>query len=163
MPDNRVFLAPDLALAPMTAELAQFFGPELAAIEPWSHINYPASHMTAFLAAIDPALTRNAVFAGDRPAGVIVVRSPWLHGPYLQLLALLPPFQSRGLGAHLLRWFEQQAKPHNRWLWLCHSGFNTRAGAFYARHGFEVAAALPDLLVDGEDEVLMRKRINTGQ
>jgi ribosomal protein S18 acetylase RimI-like enzyme len=161
MSDDRVSLAPDLILAPMTAELAGFFGPELAAIEPWSQINYPAHRLTAFLAAADPALTQKAVFVGDRPAGVIAVRSPWLHGPYLQLLALLPPFQSRGLGAHLLRWFEEQAKPQHRWLWLCHSRFNTRAGAFYARHGFEVTATLPDLLADGEDEILMRKRINT--
>ena len=36
---------------------------------------------------------------------------------------------------------------------------NGRAIAFYARHGFEEAAKLPDLVKDGSIEVLMRKRI----
>jgi GNAT superfamily N-acetyltransferase len=151
-----------LSLLPMTTELAGLLGPAVAGIEPWSRINYPASSMTAFLAAEDAALIRMAVFADDTPAGVIAVRRPWLHGPYLQLLALLPPFQSQGFGRVLLGWFEQQAHPQNRWLWLCYSSFNTRAGTFYARHGFERVAGLPDLLADGLEEVLMRKRINAG-
>ncbi len=163
MSDTVISIAPDLTLRPMTAQLAEFFGPAIAAIEPWSQVHYPAHQLTAFLAADDPALTRRAVFVSHEPAGVICVRSPWFHGPYLQLLALLPPFQSRGYGVALLQWFETQAKPYNRWLWLCHSGFNKRAGAFYARHGFVVVANLPDLLVDGEDEVLMRKRINAAR
>jgi len=149
-----------LNLRAMTPELAAHLGPAIAAIEPWSRMNYPAASLTAFLCGEDPALTRMAVFAGDVPAGVIAVRSPWLHGPYLQLLALLPPFQDQGFGAVLLGWFERQASPRNRWLWLCYSSFNVRAGAFYARHGFETVAGLPDLLDDGMEEVLMRKRIN---
>lgn len=152
--DNR------LSLRAVTPELAAYLGPAVAAIEPWSRLDYPASSMTGFLATEDPALTRMVVFAGNTPAGVIAVRSPWLHGPYLQLLALLPPFQGQGFGATLLGWFERQASPRNRWLWLCYSSFNARAGDFYARHGFERVAGLPDLLADGFEEVLMRKRIN---
>lgn len=147
-----------LRLTPMTAELAETLGPAIAGIEPWSRIAYPAASMTLFLKMDDPALTRMAVLVDDTPAGVIAVRSPWLHGPYLQLLALLPPFQGQGSGAALLDWFERQAAPGRRWLWLCYSSFNTRAGDFYARHGFERVAPLPDLLADGLDEILMRKR-----
>jgi diamine N-acetyltransferase len=144
----------------MTQALAGWFGPAVASIEPWSQIDYPASLLTAFLSADDPALLRHAVFVGDAPAGVIAIRSPWLHGPYLQLLAMLPPFQSQGFGASLLDWFESQASPRNRWLWLCHSSFNHRAGAFYARHGFETVTTLTELMNDGGDEILMRKRIS---
>jgi GNAT superfamily N-acetyltransferase len=148
-----------LRLVLMTAELAATLGPAIAAIEPWSRMSYPAASMTLFLEMQDPALTRMAVFSGDTPAGVIAVRSPWLRGPYLQLLAILPPFQGQGFGAALLDWFERQASPGSRWLWLCYSSFNTRAGDFYARHGFEQVTVLPDLLSDGLDEILMRRRI----
>jgi ribosomal protein S18 acetylase RimI-like enzyme len=153
-------LPPGVTLQPMSRERAAYLGPAIAAIEPWSRANYPAAALTAFMTADDPALSRHAVYAGSEIAGVIAIRQPWLRGPYLQLLALLPSFQGRGLGAALLEWFAAQAAPHDRWLWLCYSSFNTRAGAFYARHGFEEAALLPDLVADGVSEVLMRKRLD---
>lgn len=152
-------LRPGLTLEAMTPNHAAILGPAIAAMEPWSKLNYPAVSLTAFLTADDAALSRHVIRVEQEMAGVIAIRQPWLHGPYLQLLALLPPFQGQGLGAPLLEWFEQQASPRNRWLWLCYTSFNNRAGAFYARHGFEEAGRLPDLLVDGETEVLMRKRI----
>jgi GNAT superfamily N-acetyltransferase len=156
-----ISLARGLTLRPMTEELAGLLGPAVANIEPWSQINYPASNLAYFLTADDPALSRHAALIEGEPAGVIAIRSPWLHGPYLQLLAVLPPFQNQGFGGILLKWFETRASPRNRWLWLCHSSFNKRAGAFYSRRGFEVVTALTDLMSDGgDDEILMRKRIN---
>jgi GNAT superfamily N-acetyltransferase len=154
-----ISLTPRLSLRPMTPELAELLGPAVAAIEPWSTINYPAAQLTAFLTLEDPALNRRAIFVEDEPAGIIAVRSPWLRGPYLQVLALLRPFQGQGFGKHLLAWFETQATGNARWLWLCHSSFNRRAGAFYTREGFHEVAVLTDLMLDGGDEVLMRKRI----
>ena len=154
------YLPRDLSLRPMTPSVAETLGPAIAGMDPWSAVDYPAEQLTDFLIAEDPALSRLAVYSGEALAGVLAVRSPWLRGPYLQLLAVLPPFQSRGVGAALLGWFEHRASPTSRWLWLCYSSFNTRAGAFYARHGFEEVVSLPDLIDDGRDEVLMRKRIN---
>jgi GNAT superfamily N-acetyltransferase len=88
----------------------------------------------------------------------VSVRSPWLKGPYLELLALLPKAQGQGIGANILAWFEQEAlKAGARNLWVCASLFNTRALRFYERHGFEQAATLPGLVADGYDEILLRK------
>jgi GNAT superfamily N-acetyltransferase len=115
--------------------------------------------MMEFMLVEDPALTRHAVFVGEDAAGIIAVRNPWLRGPYLQLLALLKPFQGQGHGVPLINWFEAQAQPSSRWLWLCHSDFNTGAGAFYRRQGFEEVTTLTDLMFDGGNEVLMRKRV----
>lgn len=154
-----ILLQPGLTLEPMTPEYATLLGPAVAAMEPWSRGDSPVATLTAFFAANDPASLRHVVRIEGKTAGAIAIRQPWLHGPYLQILALLPAFQGQGFGAALLRWFEQQAAPHTRWLWLCYSSFNPRAGAFYARHGFEKAATLPDLWIDGKDEVLMRKQI----
>jgi ribosomal protein S18 acetylase RimI-like enzyme len=149
---------PAFELRAIDGALADYLGPALAAIEPWSVIAYPANRMTAFLAAEDPALRRFAVMVGETPAGAVAIRRPWLCGSYLQLLAVLPSYQGLGLGSRLIRWFEEQAVPPDRWLWLCCSAFNTRAAAFYQMHGYETAATLPDLLIDGMNEFLMRKR-----
>ncbi|MEJ2123370.1 MAG: GNAT family N-acetyltransferase [Alphaproteobacteria bacterium] len=150
--------APAFELFDMTPELADVLGPAIAGIEPWVSLNFQPELMTAFMKNEDPALQRMAVFVDGVPAGVVAVRERWLRGPYLQLLALLPPYQGQGLGTALLEWFAQQAGPYERWLWLCCSAFNSRALAFYQRNGYEQIAVLPDQIVDGMNELLLRKR-----
>ncbi len=154
---------PAFELRDIDGSLAEHLGYALTAIEPWSAIAYPASRMTAFLTADDPGVRRFAVMVGETPAGAVAVRRPWLYGSYLQLLAVLPPFQGQGLGGKLLGWFEEQAAPPDRWLWLCCSTFNTRAALFYRSYGYETAATLSDLLMDGMNEFLMRKRWQPGR
>lgn len=149
----------DVTLLPMTAELADRLGPAIAGMEPWSLYNRSAAYMTGVLANPDPAVRCRAVHIRGELAGAIAIRSPWMAGPLLQLLALLPPFQCKGHGGTLVNWFAALAKPNQRWLWLAVTAANGRAFAFYKRHGFEEAARLPDLMQDGSLEVLMRKRV----
>jgi GNAT superfamily N-acetyltransferase len=94
----------------------------------------------------------------ENEAGVVSVRHPWLKGPYLELLALLPEAQNQGIGSRIIAWFESTALSHgSRNLWVCASSFNARAVRFYERHGFARAVTLPGLVADGYDEVLLRK------
>ena len=87
----------------------------------------------------------------------VAVHEDWLKGPYLQLLGLLPDFQSRGIGSSVMGWFAECAGPDTRNLWVISSAFNTGAIAFYRRHGFTEVATLRDLVADGFDEILLRK------
>jgi ribosomal protein S18 acetylase RimI-like enzyme len=124
----------------------------IVAMEPWSVMNYPAEKLAAFLASPDASAVRGA------EVGVVSVRHPWLKGPYLELLALLPAAQSQGIGSSIMAWFETAGLKHQaRNLWVCASSFNARALDFYERHGFAHAATLPGLVADGYDEVLLRK------
>lgn len=121
-------------------------------------MRYPADRLAAFLVSPDRGVSRYCVRAGGMVAGVVSVRSPWLKGPYLELLALLPPAQGQGIGSSIMAWFEQTALDQEaRNLWVCASSFNARALRFYARHGFEPAATLPGLVAEGFDEILLRK------
>jgi GNAT superfamily N-acetyltransferase len=144
-----------VALEPHScASLAQ----AIVAIPPWSVMDYPAQAMARFLAASGDGASRYRVEVGGVEAGAVSVRYPWLKGPYLELLALLPRFQSRGIGAGILAWFEQEALGLGaRNLWVCASSFNAGALRFYERHGFRPAATLPGLVADGYDEILLRK------
>jgi GNAT superfamily N-acetyltransferase len=131
---------------------------KIAAIAPWAVMGYPADSLARFLAAPDEGASRYLIEVEGVEAGAMSVRFPWLKGPYLELLALLPPFQGRGLGATIMAWFEWQAvKIGARNLWVCASSFNDGALRFYARHGFRPAATLPGLVADGYDEILLRK------
>jgi GNAT superfamily N-acetyltransferase len=130
----------------------------IVAMEPWSVMHYPAAALAAFLARSDDGACRYLVRVEGAEAGAVSVRYPWLKGPYLELLALLPQAQGRGIGASILAWLEREALARQaRNLWVCASSFNAGALRFYARHGFEAVATVPGLVTDGYDEILLRK------
>lgn len=145
-------------LGPLDPACCLSLAQAIVAIPPWSAMNYPADAMARFLASSGDGAYRYRVEAGGKLAGAVSIRQPWLKGPYLELLALLPPFQSLGIGAEILDWFEREAlRAEARNLWVCASGFNQRALRFYQRHGFRETAALPGLVGDGYTEILLRK------
>jgi len=146
-------------LSPMTTAAADELGPKTAAIGPWAYYASHASSITAALNDRGDGAMRYQVRCGGDLAGAVVVCCPWLAGPYLQLLAIMPAHQNRGIGANILAWLEAEARDHYRNLWLCVSAFNVAAHRFYHRHGFESVATLASLLRDGDDELLMRKRL----
>ena len=97
-------------------------------MEPWSVMNYPADNLAALLANPDGGVSRYLVSLDGTDAGVVSIRFPWLKGPYLELLALLPLAQNQGIGGSIMTWFEATAVAREaRNLWVCASAFNLRA------------------------------------
>lgn len=153
--------APTIALRQTTRADAEALGPELAAMNPWARLGISGGLMTGFLAASDANKRCFSIWHGATRAGVIVVRSPWLAGPYLNLLGVLAPYQQKGIGRAALAWLEAEAVAAGaRNCFLCVSAFNTAAHAFYRRNGYDDAVPLTNLVKDGEDEILMRKRLS---
>jgi GNAT superfamily N-acetyltransferase len=153
-------LAPDVRLAPATGADAVTLGAAIAAMEPWASYPIAAETLTAFLAEVEPGAPRLAVHAGGVLAGVIAVRTNWLRGPYVQLLALLPAAHGRGLGTRLLAFVEAEARTAGeRNLWIAATATNAGALRLYARCGFVATATLPGLVRDGHSEILLRKRL----
>lgn len=148
-----------LTLEPMTSGGAELLGPQVAAIGPWAHYGFDAARITAALKGSGDGGVRYQIECGRDLAGAITIFNPWLAGPYLQLLAVVPAYQKRGIGARVLTWLESEARGHFRNLWLCVSAFNAEAQRFYRLHGFELVTTLEGLLRDGDDELLMRKRL----
>jgi GNAT superfamily N-acetyltransferase len=145
-------------LVPLHFEAIDPLAAAIVAMPPWSVMHYSADALARFLAAPDGGVSRFLVQIDGEPAGAVSVRFPWLKGPYLELLALLPPFQGRGIGSALLGWFEEEGvRQGARNLWVCASSFNSPAIRFYGRHGFQPAAMLSELVADGYDEILLRK------
>jgi GNAT superfamily N-acetyltransferase len=143
----------------MTAPAADELGPKTAAIGPWAYYGSNAGSITAAFKNRGDGAVCYQVHCGADLVGAVVICCPWLAGPYLQLLAIMPAHQNRGIGATILSWFEAEARDHYRNLWLCVSAFNVAAHRFYRSHGFERVATLAGLLRDGDDELLMRKRL----
>ena len=131
----------------------------MTAIDPWARLGTDPTALTAYLTGEDPQCCRKVIRVDGADAGIVAVRSPWLHGPYLTLLAVLPPHQSAGLGARVIEWMAAETGRSARNLWVCTSSFNDGAQAFYRRHGFERVGDLDDLVGPGFTEILLRKKL----
>ena len=135
-----------------------------AGIDPWRAYGRTADHMAQMFAPPERPDGTYRIAArtgpGSPPAALALVQSPWLAGPYVRFLGVLPPHQGAGLGTALLGWIEAEARrARARNLWICVSAFNEGAYALYQRVGFEPVAEIPDLAADGIVERLLRKRL----
>jgi ribosomal protein S18 acetylase RimI-like enzyme len=149
-----------LAVEPIDPMTLVELATAIAQIGPWAHYGRTPADMASSLARTGDSVARYQLCCGDVIAGAVMIQRDWLVGPYLRLLAILPAYQSAGAGARVLAWYEAEARAHRqRNIWLCVSGFNVGAIAFYARHGFDKVGVLDSLLRRGDDEVLMRKQL----
>ncbi len=149
-----------LVLSAMTPEAAAELAPAIAGIGPWAHYNFSPEAMQSSLLITGDGAIRYQLTCAGASAGVVIIRSPWLAGPYLQILAVLPELQGAGIGTAILKWYEATAlTARMRNVWLCVSGFNLDAQRFYQRCGYTTIGHLPDLMRDGDDELLMRKNM----
>lgn len=153
----RIDLA-DTDLVPIDPGSAVALGEAAAAMDPWARAGYPTGALTQYLGVRDPAAHKFAIYRAGILAGGAAVRHPWLRGPYLEFLAVLPGFQGSGIGSAVLDWIEREAvATRQRNLWVCCTSFNESALAFYQRHGYRSVGLLPDLVLDDCDEILLRK------
>lgn len=163
--DQRYVLTlPDASVAVldrMTQRDAGLLGAAFASMEPWSGYRISAEVLASFLGKVEQGGMRFAIRLDGALVGAVVIREPWLLGPYLQFLGLLSGRQGMGLGKVVLDWMATAAPAGTRNLWLCVTASNVRARAFYEREGFVHAARLSDLVADGTDELLMRRRLHS--
>ncbi len=108
-------------------------GQALESMDPWKHLNFDADSLIRYLLKPDAALIRTVMIHNGRLVGALAVRSPWLRGPYLELLAVLPHEQGRSFGKQALDWAFANAKTSGATnFWACVSAFNAKARGFYA-------------------------------
>ena len=148
-----------LALPALEPELAAAIGQSLAGMDPWRTLGYSAETLARGLTSPHPEVTRYLAMEGDEPQGLVVVRYPWLRGAYIELFAVLPAAQGRGVGRAALEFIESHYRGRTANLWLLVLGFNAGARRFYERQGFRQIGVIEDLVAVGQDEVLMRKVI----
>jgi diamine N-acetyltransferase len=149
-----------LIAEPMTEVDARPLAEAVSALEPWRTYGYPAEKLAGFLAENEPGAPRFVLRLGSEVAGGIGLRLNWMRGPYIQFLAVLPPFQCQGIGSAAIAWVEAQARAGDeRNLWIAASEINTHARRLYERLAFREVAKLDDLVCEGRSELLYRKQL----
>lgn len=96
---------------------------------------------------------------GERCAFAVLNPRGVAGSPYVASFAVEAAWRSRGVGAALLEACERHFAPSSRHFFLCVSSFNTRARAFYERHGYRQVGEFADYVVEGASEILMYKRL----
>ncbi len=129
----------------------------MTAIDPWLTLGTTPEAIVR--AMTNPAReTHIAAQEPDGPAvGVLVLHLDGLLHGYIQLLAVHPSAQGHGLGARLVRFAEERIFPERPNVFLCVSSFNHRAQKFYQRLGYTRVGELPDHIIKGHSELLLRK------
>ena len=146
---------------PTDASTAELLSKALVGMEPWLRLRMTQPVLAELLKhGYNKSSECWCLTVNDEPAGAQVTWNEWLRGPYLAHLSVIPEFQRKGLGQWALDdWQNRTWNSGQRNLWLCVSSFNEPAKTLYAKNGFETVGELKDLLVDGLDEILMRKRL----
>jgi ribosomal protein S18 acetylase RimI-like enzyme len=127
----------------------------MAASDPWLRLGLPGAACRRSLA--HPEREPWAAWLGERLAGFLVLsfKGPFIG--YVQLLGVAAGLRGRGLGAALLAHAEQRIFGHTPNVFLCVSSFNEPAQRFYASRGYRTVGRLENYLVQGHDELLLRK------
>jgi ribosomal protein S18 acetylase RimI-like enzyme len=131
----------------------------LSVSEPWRTLGYGAQDWDKLFTIVEAGPPRESyvIESDGQPSGLAVVRRHFLFGDYLELLAVSPAQRGCGLGRVLLDHIEARTFARANNLFACVSDFNTEARRFYQRQGYVEVGSLPNLLIDGRDEILLRK------
>lgn len=127
----------------------------MAGSEPW--LTLGRSYERALAIVRDP--TREVTVA-VRDCGVVGFVIVCMVGPfvgYIQTVAVAPEERGQGLGSRLVAHAEARIFRESPNVFLCVSSFNPDARRLYRRLGYTEVGELPDYLVRGHGEVLLRK------
>lgn len=138
-------------------ELAGWIAERLVAMDPWRHLAFQQDELEHFYLHPSPGAERYLLRSPEGIVGVLCLQYPWLRGVYVEQLAVFPAYQGRGIGRQALEYVERRFVSRTGNLWLLASGFNHGARGFYGHLGFSEVGRIPDLLMVGEEEILMRK------
>jgi len=129
----------------------------LADSDPWKTLGYNSTDWNRIFAPIPQGRYALIAEIDGKTAGVALVREKFLLGDYLELLGVAPWARNTGVGAALLAHVEQIVFARTTNLFACVSDFNAPARAFYKKHGFQEIGPMPDFLIPGSAEMLLRK------
>jgi ribosomal protein S18 acetylase RimI-like enzyme len=92
-----------------------------------------------------------------RVAGIALVKQKFLLGDYLELLGVAEWARHKGIGSLLLKHVEQLVFERTKNLFACVSDFNRSARDFYKKQGYQEIGPMPNFLIPGSAEILLRK------
>jgi len=129
----------------------------MAASEPWTTLGMTYDRLLKPLT--DETKEVYVSVSGNELTGFIVIDMAGSFVGYIKLIGVLPAWRGRGIGRQLMAFAEARVFRESPNAFICVSSFNEGAQRLYERLGYGVVGCLTDYLIDGYDEILMRKTI----
>ncbi|MEA3460307.1 MAG: GNAT family N-acetyltransferase [Bacteroidota bacterium] len=129
----------------------------MAGSEPWITLGMSMDHIMNTLN--DPLHEVYVAYMKDGIVGTIVIHTKGAFSAYLKSIAVKPALRGQKLGKKMMEFIENEIFSTYKNMFLCVSSFNPDAQRFYRKLGYEQIGVLKDYLVEGHDEILMRKTI----
>jgi ribosomal protein S18 acetylase RimI-like enzyme len=98
-------------------------------------------------------------YVGKELVGVIILQTKGAFSGYLKSIIVKDSWRHKHLGNHFMEFVETTVFAQQPNVFLCVSSFNLSARQFYEKLGYEVIGELKNYLINGHDEILMRKTI----
>lgn len=147
-------------MAPLPEALSADITRQIAGLDPWKRYGFSPEALARFLVPAEPSAPRFLLVDGNAFVGLFALKLGWLLGSYLNLIAILPGHQGRGIASAVLDWMEREGRARGeRNQFVATSAFNDGGLRLYRRHGFAPVAELPGLISDDETEILLRRRL----
>ncbi len=129
------------------------------ASEPWRSLGYTYDELRERFA---PSERETYVLKdGDAVAGFVMLDMRGILSGYLQSIAVDAKYRGQGLGTRLIEFVEERIFRERPNVFLFVSSFNHRARQLYESLGYETIGTVKNFLVEGYDEILMRKTIGS--
>lgn len=127
--------------------------------DPWKTLGYDQEDWGRIFC---PTPQGRESFVGEiegRIAAIAIVRPKFLLGDYLELLGVAAWARGKGMGKQLLTHVETSVFARTKNLFACVSDFNQGAREFYMKQGYQEIGPMPNFLIPGTAEILLRKTI----
>jgi [ribosomal protein S18]-alanine N-acetyltransferase len=125
--------------------------------DPWTTLGYTKDDWSRIFSPIPQGRESFVIELDGRVAGIAIVKPQFLLGDYLELLGIAPWARGRRLGATMLQEIEALVFGRTKNLFACVSDFNGPARAFYKKQGYQEIGPMPNFLIPGSAELLLRK------
>jgi [ribosomal protein S18]-alanine N-acetyltransferase len=129
----------------------------LAESDPWKTLGYSKEDWTRIFCPIPEGRDSFVSVVEGRVAAIAIVRQKFLLGDYLELLGVAEWARGKGVGKELVLHVESLVFTRTKNLFVCVSDFNAGARDFYKKQGYQEIGPMPNFLIPGSAEILLRK------
>lgn len=150
-------------IRPMTADDRAAVIAMVLHSDPWIRLGYRQADWDRYFCPTPAGRETYVVDANGTVVGIAVLRPNFLAGDYLELLGVGGGVRGKGLGQRLLQHVESVVFARAKNLFACVSDFNEPARRFYKKQGYQDVGQLPNLLIQGSAEILIRKTTGPGR
>jgi [ribosomal protein S18]-alanine N-acetyltransferase len=129
----------------------------LGGADPWKTLGYTQDDWGLIFCPTPQGRESFVCEVQGQVAAIALVRQKFLLGDYLELLGVAGWARGKGLGTLLLSHVESLVFARTKNLFACVSDFNQGARDFYKKQGYQEIGPMPNFLIPGSAEILLRK------